>query len=98
MSLIDAVKGDRRKGLEALRDRLAEEVERVAEDGFCPACKRGSSSIAPLAKQLTDVLAHLDALPKSTEGTPLDELARRRENREPDAEPAGRPASGGEPG
>lgn len=54
-----AASGDRVEALRALRDRLAVEVERVAEDGFCVECKRGSSSVAPLAKQLRDVLAEL---------------------------------------
>ncbi len=86
--LVEAVaSGDRRRALEALRDRLAVEVERVAEDGFCPECKRGSSSVAPLAKRLEDVLEALDELPGAakTEGTPLDELRRRRLERKPAA-------------
>ena len=73
--------GDRRRALEALRDRLAVEVERVADDGFCAECKRGSSSVAPLAKQLVDVLAALDSIAPAQEGTPLDELNRRRATR-----------------
>ena len=72
---------DRRAGLRALRDRLAVELERVADEGFCPACKRGSSSVAPLAARLSDVMAQLDDLGvgAKTEETPVDELFRRRQ-------------------
>lgn len=73
--------GDLRSALEALRDRLADEVERVAEDGFCPVCKRGSSSVAPLAKQLRDVLVQLDSLAKPV-GSKTDELKKRRADRQ----------------
>ena len=77
--LSDAVSsGDRRAALEALRDRLAVEVERVAEEGFCTTCKRGSSSIAPLAKQLRDVIGELDQLPVVEDGSVVDDLASRR--------------------
>jgi hypothetical protein len=82
VELVEAVaSGDRRRALEALRDRLAVEVERVADEGFCVECKRGSSSVAPLAKRLEDVLAALDDLGVPAEGTALDELRRRRESR-----------------
>jgi hypothetical protein len=95
VDLIEAVQtGDRRQSLEALRDRLATELERVAEDGFCLECKRGSSSVAPLAKQLSDVLARLDEMPAEVKGTPLDELARRRADREPGAAGDGGAAGG----
>jgi hypothetical protein len=77
-----AVSGDLRATLEALRDRLAEEVERVADEGFCPHCKRGSSSVAPVAGQLTKVLAELAALPAPKEGTALSEFQRRRAARQ----------------
>lgn len=73
--------GDRRIALEALRDRLAGELEHEADTGFCTECKRSSSSVAPLAKRLEDVLAQLDQLAPAASGTALDELRRRRENR-----------------
>jgi hypothetical protein len=73
--------GDMRATLEALRDRLAEEVERVADEGFCPACKRGSSSVAPVAGQLNKVLHDIAALPAPEKGTALDELKQRRSRR-----------------
>lgn len=78
MRLTDAVQGGRRAALEALRDRLAVEVERVAEEGFCQVCRRGSSSIAPLAKQLRDVVAELDGLSGSEEVSLVDDLAAKR--------------------
>lgn len=76
-----AASGDRRRALEALRDRLAAEVERVADEGFCVECKRGSSSIAPVAKQLRDVLDALDAMPESEGSSVVDDLAARRAER-----------------
>jgi hypothetical protein len=80
-SLADVVAtGDYRSSLLALRDRLALEVERVAEDGFCPQCKRGSSSVAPLSKQLADLLATIEALPTG-EASHVDDLTTRRDRR-----------------
>ena len=77
-----AASGDRRRALEALRDRLAEEVERVADEGFCPECRRGSSSVAANAKLLAEVLVQLETLPSVEKETPLDELRRRRAERQ----------------
>lgn len=65
--------GDIRASLEALRDKLAIEVD--AANG---------REVAPLAKQLADVLERLEALPR-TEGSRVDELARRRAERLPGA-------------
>jgi hypothetical protein len=62
----DLAAGDRRQGLEALRDRLAIDLE-VVDPRYR----------APLAKQLMDVLKALDAIPVA-EGSKVDELARRR--------------------
>lgn len=63
--------GDRRRALTALRDRLAEEIEG----------SRSSMAIAPMAKQLTDVLKELDGLPIPGEVSRVDELARRAARR-----------------
>lgn len=76
-----AASGDRRRALEALRDRLAQEVERVADEGFCFTCKRGSSSVAPNAKLLADVLKQLDDLPEAEGTSVVDDLAARRAER-----------------
>ena len=64
-----AATGDRRATLEALRDLLAASLVVVDPD------KR-----APLAKQLTDVLREIDALP-SGERSKVDDLAARRKAR-----------------
>lgn len=65
-----AASGDRRRALEALRDALAEGVDAASD--------RHLIHRAPLARQLADVLEQLSALPVPNEGTPLDDLARRR--------------------
>lgn len=75
----DVASGDVRRGLEALRDRLAAEIDRDVVAGTCAECRRGGSLIPALAKQLNDVLTHLEAIPAApVKGTPLDELAKRR--------------------
>ena len=62
--------GDRVQALTALRDHLAGLVD--AHDG--PA-----KDIAPITKQLADVVRELDGLaPTTRKGTALDELASRR--------------------
>jgi hypothetical protein len=70
-SLRDAAStGDRVQALTALRDYLAGLV-----DGFDGSPK----DIAPITKQLADVVRELDGLaPAIRKGTPLDELAARR--------------------
>lgn len=69
MGLVEAAaSGDRKASLEALRDVLAESIVEA------PADKR-----APLAQRLAEVLDKIAALePPKREGTPLDELAKRR--------------------
>ena len=71
MTIRDAVcTGDRVSGLTALRDFLAGMVEDF--DG-------APKDIAPITKQLADVIRELDLLaPVSRKGTALDELAARR--------------------
>jgi hypothetical protein len=59
--------GDRRRALTALRDRLADEAE-LAE----------GRDLAPLAKQLAEVIRELDALPLGKEASTSDALAARR--------------------
>lgn len=65
--------GDRRRGLEALRRRLAEELSR---DGL------SAREVAQVAGRLQAVLADLEALPQARKGTALDELEQRRKARE----------------
>ena len=75
-TLSDVVaKGDLRDSLEALRDRLAAELDGGV---FCKECGGAvSSPTAPLAKQLSDVLKALAALPTGKEESLDDDLARR---------------------
>lgn len=69
VTLTDAVtKGTRREALTALRDFLAGQLDGEVE----------AKSIAPIAKQLADVMRELDALPEAKEGSPSDQLAARR--------------------
>lgn len=65
--LVDAVGGDRIGALEALRDLLAERLE-----------KAGPRDTASLAKQLGDVLRELADLKPSEESDSVDEIARKR--------------------
>lgn len=65
--------GDRRKSLEALRDRLAADID-SADARLVPA----------LAKQLVDVLRDIEGL-REPEGSALDDLAARRVARISDA-------------
>lgn len=67
--LVAAVQGgDEGRVLRALRDNLAARLDACESD----------RDYATLTARMTDVLARLDALPGSTKGTALDELARRR--------------------
>lgn len=70
------VDGDRVKSLEALRDRLATEID-----------KTGSArDVAALSQRLMDVLEQIDKLtPGESGGTVLDELAKRRSSKVPAA-------------
>ena len=58
--------GDHRASLIALRDHLAERLAVAEKDA------------APLARQLTIVLAQIASLPASESGSKLDEIAARR--------------------
>jgi len=66
--------GDRRKALEAIRDKLTGEL-RTAE----------GRDAAVLAKELRATIAELDALPGGKEVSKVDELAARRADRRADA-------------
>jgi hypothetical protein len=66
--LADVVKhGDRRASLEAIRDRVALELESA-----------GGRDVAALAKQLTDVIRELDSLPNSERKSAVDDLSSAR--------------------
>ena len=65
-----ALTGDKRATLIALRDRLAEEIENA-----------GARDLAPLSRQLTEVLKQLEEVPDKKEVTPADDIANRRKAR-----------------
>ena len=70
MSLRDEVAGEYRAALEALRDKLAVEIESGVERG----------TVAPLVKELREVLSELErvAVPEVSK---VDQLRERRERR-----------------
>lgn len=70
MNLADAVAAGRREGLTELRNVLA------ASFVEAPA-----GAIAPLAKQLADVMRELDSLPNIEAVNPIDELKAKRSRR-----------------
>lgn len=69
--------GDQLNSLVALRDFIADELEKG--DQFCPKCRR-SPSIAALAKQLTDTLERISLI-QPLEKSKIDELADKRAKR-----------------
>ncbi|MFI6270723.1 hypothetical protein [Micromonospora zamorensis] len=66
--------GDRRKSLEAIRDKLAAELD----DAF-------GRDAATIAKELTSVIREIDTLPGGKEVSTVDELTARRAARLADA-------------
>lgn len=79
-SLAEVVKsGDYKRSLEALRDRLAGEIEADKAD-------QKGSEVASLAKQLADVLKTLAAMPAEREKSKVDDLSKRRAARRKGAE------------
>lgn len=61
---------DHRRRLEAIRDRLTEELDESA-----------GRDLAPLARELRAVLAELESLPVPDSKAPADEIAKRRNDR-----------------
>ncbi|MET9876566.1 hypothetical protein ABZZ36_18355 [Actinacidiphila glaucinigra] len=73
--LVAAVQsGDRRRALEAIRDRLAKELQDAE-----------GRDVAPIANQLRATIAELDALPGGKEVSPVDEFTARLEARRAEA-------------
>lgn len=68
------VEGDRRAALEAIRDKLAAELQDVT-----------GRDAAAIAKELRATIAELDALPGGREVSKVDDLAARRAARRADA-------------
>jgi len=81
MTISDAARtGDRRATLEAMRDRLAADMDLAPP-----------TVIAQIAGRLSAILAELDDLATGVEVSALDELDRRRQDRIADAD--GKPAA-----
>ncbi len=70
MALPEKVTGSRRDALEAIRDRLAAELEDAE-----------GREVAALARELRATLLELEGLPSKREESPVDDLAARRANR-----------------
>lgn len=72
--LPSAVRQDRRTALEAIRGKLATELEYAS-----------GRDTAPIAKELRAVIAELESLPGGQEVSAVDDLSARREARRADA-------------
>lgn len=70
MSLSDDVATDQRTALEAIRDRLALELEGA-----------GGRDVASIARELRLTLAEIENLPSKREESKVDDLTARREQR-----------------
>ena len=79
-----AKSGDHRRLLEAMRDRLAADMENCSP-----------MVVAQIAGRLQDVARELDSIPHSTEESKSDELATARANRRAKASAIGGAATGG---
>jgi hypothetical protein len=62
--------GSRRQILETLRDQLIDECSQAV-----------GKDLAPLARELRQVVAELDGIPDATAKAPTDEIAARRDER-----------------
>jgi hypothetical protein len=78
-----AASGDRRATLEALRTKLASEIENAT-----------GRDVASLSKELTSVMRELEAIPTGREESAVDDLAARRAQRLAGAADPERPAAG----
>ena len=65
-----AATGDRRKTLEAMRDKLARDMDDAP-----------AAVVAQIAGRLSAILAELDEMPDTEKRSTLDELVARRQNR-----------------
>lgn len=84
-SLVEkAAEGDRRATLEALRDRLAGQIDSTDS----------GRDVAALGRLLADVLSQLDAIPDAAEVSRADEIAARRAARRAGAAGKARAARG----
>lgn len=76
--------GDRREALEAVRDKIAAELQEAS-----------GMVAASLAKELRATMAELESLPGGREVSAVDDLSARRTARRADAQ-GGQAASGGQ--
>lgn len=76
--------GDRRAALEALRAHLAAAIEAADPE-----------KIAPLAKQLRETVAEIEALPNAKEKSTSDDLAAKRAARRSEAKAVEQAGGGG---
>jgi hypothetical protein len=72
--IAEAVRGDRRAALEAIRDKLAAELDDAE-----------GRDAATVAKELRATLAELESLPGGKEASAVDDLSARRAKRRADA-------------
>ncbi|MFJ6617594.1 hypothetical protein ACIQOW_08465 [Kitasatospora sp. NPDC091335] len=79
--------GDRRAALEAVRDKLAAELESLE-----------GPAVAVVSKELRATLAELESLPGGWEVSPVDDLSARRAARRAGAQGGDLPAGGGQRG
>lgn len=70
MGLPESVAAGRRQGLEAVRDRLAAELDEAS-----------GRDVASIGRELRMTLAELDQLPSGREESAVDDLAERRRTR-----------------
>lgn len=78
--------GDKRQQYEALRDRLAGEIESGVDCCMCGKPKRSyGSETAALTLRLVKVLEALESIPDTTTVSRYDELAAKRTGGTPDA-------------
>ncbi|MGW6790047.1 hypothetical protein [Streptomyces chartreusis] len=84
--------GSKRQQLEAIRDRIAEEMDHGFDCCACNKPKRSQGSeTAALVQRLTGVLEELEKLPDETRVSRYDELKARRD--EADERTGGTPAA-----
>lgn len=67
----EVASGDVRRSLTALRDHLAQALEN---------CRR-ADAVAPIARQLADVIERLEKLPDENRESAVDDLTKRRSAR-----------------
>lgn len=89
-SVTDAIGQSRRAALEAIRYRLARILDGAA--GHTPGCECecgapfDAKAVAPISRELREVLAQLDDLPEQGGGSEVASIAAQREKRRQQAQ------------